>query len=143
MMMYVLLTGQQPFSQIVGGKPEDPLTVMKRIVDRSWHVSFPVYLSEESVDIMSWFMERRSAKRLGNLRRKASDIRTHAWFAQAEFDWEALRTGQLKPKPLALSEAFAEQHRSRILDLEREIFASMVPENPVDLEEACKIFEDF
>ena len=142
-MMYVLLTGQQPFSQIVGGKPEDPLTVMKRIVDRSWHVSFPVYLSEESVDIMSWFMERRSAKRLGNLRRKASDIRTHAWFAQAEFDWEALRTGQLKPKPLALSEAFAEQHRNRILDLEREIFASMVPENPVDLEEACKIFEDF
>ena len=142
-MMYVLLTGQQPFSQIVGGKPEDPLTVMKRIVDRSWHVSFPVYLSEESVDIMSWFMERRSAKRLGNLRRKASDIRTHAWFAQAGFDWEALRTGSLKPKPLALSEAFAEQHRNRIQDLEREIFASMVPENPVDLEEACKIFEDF
>jgi cGMP-dependent protein kinase 2 len=35
-MMYVLLTGQQPFSQIVNGKPEDPLTVMKRIVDRSW-----------------------------------------------------------------------------------------------------------
>ena len=142
-MMYVLLTGQQPFSQIVGGKPEDPLTVMKRIVDRSWNVSFPVYLSEEAVDIISWFMERRSAKRLGNLRRKANDIRTHPWFAQAEFDWETLRTGALKPKPLALSEAFTEQHRNRIEDLERELLASMVPENPVDLEEACKIFEEF
>ena len=93
----------------MGGKPEDPLTVMKRIVDRSWNVSFPVYLSEEAVDIMSWFMERRSAKRLGNLRRKANDIRTHPWFAQADFDWETLRTGALKPKPLALSEAFTEQ----------------------------------
>jgi cGMP-dependent protein kinase 2 len=49
----------------------------------------------------------------------------------------------LKPKPLALSEAFTEQHRNRIEDLERELLASMVPENPVDLEEACKIFEEF
>ena len=79
-MTYVLLTGQQPFSQIVKGKPEDPLTVMKRIVDRSWAVSFPVYISESAVDLMSWFLERRRARRLGNLRRKAEDVKTHAWF---------------------------------------------------------------
>ena len=79
-MMYVLLTGQQPFSQMVNGQPEDPLTVMKRIVDRSWSVSFPVYVSESAVDIIRKFLERRSVKRLGNLRRRAKDVFDHAWF---------------------------------------------------------------
>jgi cGMP-dependent protein kinase 2 len=140
-MMYVLLTGQQPFSQIVNGKPEDPLTVMKRIVDRSWTVSYPVYVSEYAVDIMQWFMERRSAKRLGNLRRRAFDIKAHPWFAH--FDWELLQSGHYRPRPLALSESFAAQHERRIADLEHEIMASHGMENEGDLREANAIFKDF
>ena len=106
-LMYVLLTGQQPFSQVVNGQPEEPLTVMKRIVDRSWAVPFPMYLSESAVDIMSWFLERRSVKRLGNLRRKEEDVREHAWFRDAGFDWDLLRSGKMQPRQLALSDAFA------------------------------------
>lgn len=140
-MTYVLLTGQQPFSQIVNGKPEDPLTVMKRIVDRSWTVSYPVYVSEYAVDIMQWFMERRSAKRLGNLRRRATDVKAHPWFAQ--FDWECLQSGQYRPRPLALSEAFASQHQRRIAELEHEIVNSHMMENEADLREANAIFKDF
>ena len=140
-MTYVLLTGQQPFSQIVNGRPEDPLTVMKRIVDRSWIVSYPIYVSEYGVDIMQWFMERRSAKRLGNLRRRATDIKAHPWFAQ--FDWDALQSGRFETKPLELSESFASQHEKRIADLEHEIMMSQKVDNEADLREANAIFKDF
>lgn len=143
-MTYVLLTGQQPFSQIVNGKPEDPLTVMKRIVDRSWTVSYPVYVSEYAEDIMKWFMERRSAKRLGNLRRRAADVKAHPWIAQ--FDWEGLQSGRYKPMPLVLSESFASQHERRIAELEQEIVNAQMmehEENEADLREANAIFKDF
>jgi cGMP-dependent protein kinase 2 len=142
-MTYVLLTGQQPFSQIVKGKPEDPLTVMKRIVDRSWAVSFPVYISESAVDLMSWFLERRRARRLGNLRRKAEDVKTHAWFKDAKFDWDAMQRGQLKPRPLALSEAFATQRANRIADLEREIATATFAETEEEIEDAKETFRAF
>jgi cGMP-dependent protein kinase 2 len=140
-MMFVLLTGQQPFSQIVNGKPEDPLTVMKRIVDRSWTVSYPVYLSEYAVDIMQWFMERRSAKRLGNLRRRAVDIKAHPWFQ--DFDWELLQSGEYRPRVLALSEAFSSQHERRIAELEHEITHSHPSESEANIQEANAIFKDF
>ena len=120
-MMYVLLTGQQPFSQMVNGQPEDPLTVMKRIVDRSWSVSFPVYVSESGVDLIRRFLERRSVKRLGSARRGAEDVRDHLWFAGARFDWAGLRDGALKPKPLAFSENFEKQRARRIARLERSL----------------------
>ena len=142
-MMYVLLTGQQPFSQLVNGQPEEPLTVMKRIVDRSWAVPFPMYVSESAVDIMSWFLERRSVKRLGNLRRKAEDVREHAWFRDAGFDWDLLRSGKMQPRPLALSDAFASQHRTRIRNLEREVAATRPTRNKAKAREANEIFKDF
>ena len=140
-MTYVLLTGQQPFSQIVNGKPEDPLTVMKRIVDKSWTISYPVYVSGYAVDIMQWFMERRSAKRLGNLRRQAMDIKAHPWFAN--FDWHALESGNYRPKPLALSESFNAQHEKRIAQLEQELSRSHRMDDEVDLQQANSIFKDF
>jgi hypothetical protein len=39
---YVLLTGRQPFSS---PKTDDPMVVMRRIVDDTWHVKYPPYLS--------------------------------------------------------------------------------------------------
>ena len=143
MLMYVLLTGQQPFSQVVNGQPEEPLTVMKRIVDRSWAVPFPMYLSESAVDIMSWFLERRSVKRLGNLRRKEEDVREHAWFRDAGFDWDLLRSGKMQPRQLALSDAFASQRRSRIRNLERKVAAVRPTRNKEKALRANEIFKDF
>ena len=42
MLAYVLLTGRQPFSS---PKTDDPMVVMRRIVDDNWHIKYPPYLS--------------------------------------------------------------------------------------------------
>ena len=42
MLLYVLLTGRQPFSS---PKTDDPMVVMRRIVDDNWHIKYPPYLS--------------------------------------------------------------------------------------------------
>jgi cGMP-dependent protein kinase 2 len=40
--MYVLLTGRQPFST---PKTDDPMVVMRRIVDENYVVKYPPYVS--------------------------------------------------------------------------------------------------
>ena len=40
-LLYVLLTGRQPFSS---PKTDDPMVVMRRIVDENWHFKYPPYL---------------------------------------------------------------------------------------------------
>ena len=145
-MMYVLLTGQQPFSQMVNGQPEDPLTVMKRIVDRSWTVSFPVYVSENAVDLIRRFLERRSVKRLGSARRGADDVRDHPWFAEARFDWAGLRGGALKPEPPALPESFEKHRARRVARFEASLLKEASTDARVSEEkaaEASAVFADF
>ena len=142
-MTYVLLTGQQPFSQMVNGQPEDPLTVMKRIVDRSWSVSFPVYVSEGAVDLIRKFLERRSVKRLGNTRRRAADVFDHPWFREVRFDWAALRDGTLKPEPLAISADFEKQRARRVARLERSLQADEARISEEEAAEASAVFADF
>lgn len=41
-LMYVLLTGRQPFSS---PKTDDPMVIMRRIVDESFDIKYPPYLS--------------------------------------------------------------------------------------------------
>jgi serine/threonine protein kinase len=41
-LLYVLLTGRQPFSS---PKTDDPMVVMRRIVDEAWAIKYPPYLS--------------------------------------------------------------------------------------------------
>ena len=41
-LLYVLLTGRQPFSS---PKTDDPMVVMRRIVDENWHIKYPPYLT--------------------------------------------------------------------------------------------------
>ena len=41
-LMYVLLTGRQPFSS---PRTDDPMVVMHRIVDEKWGIKYPPYLS--------------------------------------------------------------------------------------------------
>jgi cGMP-dependent protein kinase 2 len=130
---------------MVNGQPEDPLTVMKRIVDRSWSVSFPVYVSESAVDVIRKLLERRSVKRLGNLRRRAEDVFDHPWLTDARFDWAGLRDGTLKPKPLALSENFEKQRARRIAQLERSLKGAAADARVSEEEAAAAdaVFADF
>lgn len=41
-LLFVLLTGRQPFSS---PKTDDPMVVMRRIVDDNWSIRYPPYLS--------------------------------------------------------------------------------------------------
>ncbi len=41
-LMYVLLTGRQPFSS---PKTDDPMVVMRRIVDENFHIKYQPYIS--------------------------------------------------------------------------------------------------
>jgi hypothetical protein len=43
--MYVLLTGRQPFST---PKTDDPMVVMRRIVDENYQIKYPPYMSPNS-----------------------------------------------------------------------------------------------
>jgi hypothetical protein len=44
-LMYVLLTGRQPFST---PKTDDPMVVMRRIVDENYQIKYPPYLSPQA-----------------------------------------------------------------------------------------------
>ncbi len=51
MLLYVLLTGRQPFSS---PKTDDPMVVMRRIVDENWQIKYPPYLSPAAKVSMCW-----------------------------------------------------------------------------------------
>lgn len=91
-LMYVLLTARQPFTS---PKTQDPMEVMRRIVDERWPVKYPPYMSDAARDLISRLLERKPVKRLGMLSGKAVDIKKHPWFK--DFDWEALSSRRLDP----------------------------------------------
>lgn len=64
MLTYVLLTGRQPFSS---PKTDDPMVVMRRIVDDSFAIKFPPYVSPAAKDFVMRLLERKPTKRLGML----------------------------------------------------------------------------
>lgn len=64
MLTYVLLTGRQPFSS---PKTDDPMVVMRRIVDDSFIIKFPPYVSPAAKDFVLRLLERKPTKRLGML----------------------------------------------------------------------------
>lgn len=90
-LMYVLLTGRQPFSS---PKTDDPMVVMRRIVDENWPIKYPPYLSAEAKDLITRMLERKPGKRLGMLSGRAQDIKSHKWFAG--FDWDALESRKME-----------------------------------------------
>lgn len=76
-LMYVLLTARQPFSS---PKTQDPMEVMRRIVDDRWPVKYPPYMSPAAKDLIMRLLERKPAKRIGMLQGRAADIKQHKWF---------------------------------------------------------------
>eukprot|EP00891_Asterochloris_glomerata_P001614 jgi/Astpho2/1614/e_gw1.00028.5.1_t len=92
-LLYVLLTGRQPFSS---PKTDDPMVVMRRIVDENWHIKYPPYLTPAAKDLVSRLLERKPARRLGMLSGRAGDIKKHKWFEG--LDWEALEARKVEPQ---------------------------------------------
>lgn len=91
-LMYVLLTGRQPFTS---PKTDDPMVVMRRIVDDKFRIVFPPYVSPAARDLILRLLERKPARRLGMLAGRANDIKNHRWFAG--FDWDALAARKMDP----------------------------------------------
>jgi len=68
-LMYVLLTGRQPFSS---PKTDDPMVVMRRIVDENYIIKYPPFLSP--------------AAKVNTHRRQAA-VAGPTWVALALPDW--------------------------------------------------------
>jgi cGMP-dependent protein kinase 2 len=134
--MFVLLTGRQPFTS---PKNEDPMVVMRRIVDEEYAVKFPPYITPAAKDLVSRLLERKPTRRLGALAGRAGDVKRHKWFDG--FDWEALSARKMVPPRQPKDDA-----AKRIRDLatqERKHGARAPKETPEELMEANKVFEDF
>mmetsp|Transcript_45545 Transcript_45545/g.144916 ORF Transcript_45545/g.144916 Transcript_45545/m.144916 type:complete len:714 (+) Transcript_45545:249-2390(+) len=130
--MYVLLTGRQPFSS----PHVDPMAIMRRIVDSNYEVRYPHILSPQAVDLMQRLLERKPARRLGNLAGKAADVKKHPWFVG--IDWDKLASKKLQPPYQPKSD-----REKRLNDLSSSPEEEAPPTSDSDLKEAQKLFENF
>jgi len=134
-LMYVLLTARQPFTS---PKAQDPMEVMRRIVDERWPIRYAPYMSDESKDLVSRLLERKPVKRIGCFQGRAGDIKRHAWFKG--FDWDALSSRRMEPprKPRV------EDSSKRKAELQEAQHANAPPTATADEEvEWDRVFKDF
>jgi len=134
-LLYVLLTGRQPFNS---PKTDDPMMVMRRIVDDSWSIKYPPYLSAAAKDLIQRLLERKPARRLGMLNGRVNDIKHHRWFEG--FDWESLEARRMAPprKP-------RDDSAKRLKELEDSEKRSpqRFKETPEEMQECEMVFSDF
>lgn len=135
-LMYVLLTGRQPFSS---PKTDDPMVVMRRIVDENWHIKYPPYLSPPAKDLISRLLERKPSRRIGMLSGRAKDVKKHRWFDS--LDWEALEARRIEPPRKPKDDS---QKRLRELaENEKRQHQRHAKETPEELQECEMVFADF
>lgn len=132
---YVLLTGRQPFSS---PKTDDPMVVMRRIVDDTWHVKYPPYLSALAKNFVGRLLDRKPGRRLGMLKLGATDIKQHKWFEG--MDWEALAARKIQPPRTPGNDS-----AKRIAELTEGERKSKPPpkETAEELAECTEVFADF
>ena len=134
--MFVLLTGKQPFTH---PKTDDPMLVMRRIVDEKFVVQFPPYMSASARDIIHRLLERRPSRRLGSLGGGAAEVKRHEWFQG--FDWDSLAARRMIPPRQPKDDA---AKRIRDLAVEERKHPPRPPkEAPEELAEANRIFMEF
>ncbi|KAL6770719.1 FAP295 [Auxenochlorella protothecoides x Auxenochlorella symbiontica] len=134
-LMYVLLTGRQPFTS---PKTDDPMVVMRRIVDEKFRIAFPPYVHPVARDLILRLLERRPARRLGMLAGRAGDIKRHAWFEG--FDWDALEARKMDPP----RRPKGQDATKRIQELtEGERHEKPHQESAEEMEECEAVFADF
>eukprot|EP00958_Prasinococcus_capsulatus_P017419 scaffold1969_cov417-Prasinococcus_capsulatus_cf.AAC.3 len=88
---YVLLTGKQPF----GTPREDPMKVLRRIIDHQWSVHYPHFLKTDAIGLIQQFLQKKPTRRLGNRSDGAAEVKRHAWFS--DFNWQALISRKMTP----------------------------------------------
>jgi len=135
--MYVLLTGRQPFST---PKTEDPMVVMRRIVDEAYIVKFPPFISAPAKDLISRLLERKPARRIGMLNGQARDIKQHAWFHG--FNWAELETRR-GASPRLPKESDMSKRLRDLVDGDRKSAGKTPRESPEELHECEMVFHDF
>lgn len=134
--LYVLLTGKQPFSS---PKTDDPMEVMRRIVDDDYQIKFPAYVSSAAKDLILRLLERKPTRRLGVLAGKAGDVKHHRWFTG--FDWQGLAARKFSP-PRRPNDDAAKRIKE-LANQERRQGSKSRKETIEELAEATKIFEEF
>lgn len=136
-LMYVLLTGRQPFST---PKTDDPMVVMRRIVDENYQIKYPPYLTAPAKDLIARLLERKPAKRLGMLNGRANDIKTHRWFDG--MPWEELEARRTLPqrKP---RESDSSKRLKELVDTEKKTAGKTPKETPEELQECEIVFAEF
>lgn len=136
-LMYVLLTGRQPFSS---PKTDDPMVVMRRIVDENWHIKYPPYLSPAAKDLITRLLERKPARRLGMLSGRARDIKKHRWF-EGVLDWEALEARRIDA-PRTPKDDSSKRLRE-LAESEKRQHQRHQKETMEELQECEMVFQDF
>lgn len=134
-LMYVLLTGRQPFST---PKTDDPMIIMRRIVDEAYQVFWPPYITPTAKDLIQKLMERKPGRRLGMLAGGASDIKRHKWFEG--FDWDSLQARKMAAPRMPLPSDNAKRLKDQAASEENK----PSPRDPPDVvDEYLKVFKDF
>eukprot|EP00198_Chlamydomonas_reinhardtii_P008550 XP_001697887.1 cyclic nucleotide dependent protein kinase [Chlamydomonas reinhardtii] len=136
-LMYVLLTGRQPFST---PKTDDPMVVMRRIVDENYQIKYPPYLSPAAKDLISRLLERKPAKRMGMLNARAMDIKNHKWFENLA--WEELEARRMAA-PRKPKEADSAKRVKEMIENEKKTAGKTPKETPEELQECEMVFADF
>lgn len=144
---YVIVTSQQPFKISNDASEDDqPIKVMRRIVDMTYEVKYPTYASEEVCDFIACLLQRNASRRLGNYEGGVSHVKNHRWFG--DFDWALLESGLYTPKPIRLSPEFLNMQKERLAESEEHCLMSTqmdVARGPNDatLLRASETFKNF
>lgn len=77
-LIYEFIIGQPPFWD------QNPMKLYELVCKGS--ISYPSSMSADAKDIVSKFCEVDPAKRLGNTRGGVSDVKSHPWFKNIDFD---------------------------------------------------------
>ena len=75
------------------------MVVMRRIVDESWAVRYPPYVSPLARDLLSRLLQRQPNRRLGCGPLGAAEVKAHPWFSEVGLisDWGALAARRMPP----------------------------------------------
>lgn len=86
-LIYEMLVGIDPFSD------DEPMAVYQNILRGK--IKFPSTFDPDAKSLVKHLLVADLAKRYGNLKGGANDIKEHRWFKG--FDWKALMKKELKP----------------------------------------------
>jgi len=87
-LIYELLSSFPPFFD------DEPMGTYKKIIQGKF--KFPKYFTPGSRDLIARLLRTRPTKRLPILKGGADNVRTHNWYKESKFDWNALRDGSRK-----------------------------------------------